>query len=113
MCVRVRPASQISESSEFSRFSNFRVPEWGCQGGGSALEGAQGGVRKMGASVRFGGVLCGNGPNTGWGCGLLGVRVAAKAMGVSLPPGPLEKPPSEEGDSSKRDSNESTRNYPT
>ena len=43
----------------------LRVPEWGCQGGGSALEGAQGGVRKMGASVRFGGVLCGNGPRPG------------------------------------------------
>ena len=46
VCVRVRPASQISESSEFSRFSNFRVPEWGCQGGAAPLRVPKGGSAK-------------------------------------------------------------------
>ncbi len=85
VCVRVRPASQISESSEFSRFSNFRVPEWGCQGGGSALEGAQGGVRKMGARVRFDGVLCGYGARPD-------ERLGDKLKQQGLHPGSINSP---------------------
>ena len=49
VCVRVRPASQISESSEFFlffRFSNFTVPEWGCQGGAAPLRVPKGGCAK-------------------------------------------------------------------
>ena len=65
MCVcessTCQPNFGIFRVFQIFKFQGARV---GVPGGGSALEGAQGGVRKMGASVRFGGVLCGNGPNT-------------------------------------------------